>query len=94
VKYLNEQEENVVTHREVSDLKSSLINKILDQEITKTSKEPGKTNYLQVINMPSIELSLVDCPGYGYANRSLSERKKWDMMMNLYFGSGKKYSRF
>jgi GTP-binding protein EngB required for normal cell division len=44
--------------------------------------------------MPSIELSLVDCPGYGYANRSLSERKKWDLMMNLYFGSSKKYSCF
>lgn len=58
--------------------------------MTKVSKEPGKTNFLQFINLPALNLSLVDCPGYGYANKSINERKKWDVMMQVYLSTNKK----
>lgn len=56
----------------------------MNQE-TKVSKTPGKTNFLQFIYLPEAKLSLVDCPGYGYAMRSQKERKEWNTMMESYF---------
>ena len=61
--------------------KSSLINKILAETHTKTSKIPGKTNFLQFIYLPVIGITLVDCPGYGFSARSLKEKKEWNKMM-------------
>ncbi len=62
------------------------------KHLAKTSATPGKT---QLINHFLIESSraekgpaekwfLVDLPGYGYAKRSQSERKKWEEMINGY----------
>lgn len=73
--------------------KSSLINMITGQKaLAKTSATPGKT---QLINHFAIESAsaergpkdrwyLVDLPGYGYAKRSQSERKRWEEMINSY----------
>lgn len=73
--------------------KSSLINMVTGQNsLAKTSATPGKT---QLINHFEIDSSnnaksgrqkwfLVDLPGYGYAKRSMSERKKWEEMINGY----------
>ncbi len=73
--------------------KSSLINMITGQKsLAKTSSTPGKT---QLINHFEIESSaaekgpktkwyVVDLPGYGYARRSQSERKRWEEMINSY----------
>ncbi len=73
--------------------KSSLINMVTGQKsLAKTSATPGKT---QLINHFEIESSasekspkekwfLVDLPGYGYAKRSQTERKKWEEMINGY----------
>lgn len=73
--------------------KSSLINMVTGQKsLAKTSATPGKT---QLINHFEVESSsgdkgprsrwfLVDLPGYGYAKRSQSERKKWEEMINGY----------
>jgi len=73
--------------------KSSLINMITGQKsLAKTSATPGKT---QLINHFEIESSigergpkqkwfLVDLPGYGYAKRSQTERKRWEEMINGY----------
>ncbi|MEN9685325.1 MAG: hypothetical protein RLZZ28_1111 [Bacteroidota bacterium] len=73
--------------------KSSLINMLTGQKsLAKTSATPGKT---QLINHFEIESSstrngpkqkwfLVDLPGYGYAKRSQTERKKWEEMLNGY----------
>lgn len=73
--------------------KSSLINMLTGQKsLAKTSSTPGKT---QLINHFEIESSssergpkdkwyVVDLPGYGYAKRSQTERKKWEEMLNGY----------
>lgn len=73
--------------------KSSLINMVTGQKsLAKTSSTPGKT---QLINHFEIESStgergpkekwfLVDLPGYGYAKRSQTERKRWEEMLNGY----------
>lgn len=74
--------------------KSSLINMITGQRsLAKTSGTPGKT---QLINHFVIESStgnkgpnakwyLVDLPGYGYAKRSQSDRRRWEQMIEGYF---------
>lgn len=73
--------------------KSSLINMLTGQKsLAKTSSTPGKT---QLINHFEIESSsaergpkdkwyVVDLPGYGYAKRSQTERKRWEEMLNGY----------
>jgi GTP-binding protein len=64
--------------------KSSLINMICDnQSLAKTSKSPGKT---QLINhfLINDNLYMVDLPGYGFAKVSLSQRKKWQRMIEDY----------
>jgi GTP-binding protein len=69
--------------------KSSLINMITDiDKLAKTSAAPGKT---QLINHFSIETInehrvvskwwLVDLPGYGFAKVSMSQRNKWETMI-------------
>lgn len=73
--------------------KSSLINLLTKQKnLAKTSGTPGKT---QLINHFEIESSgalkgpkekwyLVDLPGYGYAKRSISDRNRWEQMIDGY----------
>jgi len=73
--------------------KSSLINMITGQRgLAKTSSTPGKT---QLLNHFEIESSasqkspkekwfLVDLPGYGYAKRSQSDRRRWEQMIEGY----------
>jgi GTP-binding protein len=64
--------------------KSSLINLILNRnELARTSKKPGKTQY---INFYLVKNSwyLVDLPGYGYAVNSKSNRNKWLQMVQGY----------
>lgn len=69
--------------------KSSLINALTSKkELAKVSSSPGKT---QLINHFEITAGndrkvwyLVDLPGYGYAKRSLSQRKTWEKMIENY----------
>ncbi len=73
--------------------KSSLINSLTNkQKLAKTSASPGKT---QLINHFAIESStavkglkdkwyLVDLPGYGYAKRSQTDRRRWEQMIENY----------
>jgi len=69
--------------------KSSLINALTSKkELAKVSSSPGKT---QLINHFVItagndrkEWYLVDLPGYGYAKRSLTQRKAWEKMIEDY----------
>ena len=73
--------------------KSSLINTICNnQKLAKTSSTPGKT---QLINHFIIESGtaakkqkdrwyLVDLPGYGYAKRSQTDRRRWEQMIEHY----------
>ncbi len=73
--------------------KSSLINMLCNNDkLAKTSGNPGKT---QLINHFSISSSkapknerqnwyLVDLPGYGFAKVSISSRRKWEQMIEVY----------
>jgi GTP-binding protein len=64
--------------------KSSLINMLCNNvKLAKTSGTPGKT---QLINHFSInnEWYIVDLPGYGFAKVSLTQRKKWEKMIEDY----------
>ncbi|NLR56563.1 YihA family ribosome biogenesis GTP-binding protein [Chitinophaga polysaccharea] len=64
--------------------KSSLINVLANNEkLAKTSGTPGKT---QMINHFIINKSwyLVDLPGYGFAKRSMSQRRQWQQMIENY----------
>jgi GTP-binding protein len=64
--------------------KSTAINAIVNRKnIARTSKTPGRT---QLINFFEIDTnhSLVDLPGYGYANVSKSKRKSWDYLITDY----------
>jgi GTP-binding protein len=73
--------------------KSSLINMITNnQKLAKTSNSPGKTqmiNHFEVEssvkeNGPVIKWYLVDLPGYGFAKVSITQRKKWEKMIEDY----------
>jgi GTP-binding protein len=64
--------------------KSSLINCMLSRKaIAKISATPGKT---QMLNYYTINSSLyfVDCPGYGYAKVSKTQRSHWGNVIETY----------
>lgn len=69
--------------------KSSLINKIFNRKnLARVSSMPGKT---VTINFYSLEnIYIVDLPGYGYANVSKSEKKKWGDLIGGYLGDGER----
>src|ERR1019366_5128410 len=73
--------------------KSSLINMITGQRgLAKTSSTPGKTQLLNHFEIesfasqksPKEKWYLVDLPGYGYAKRSHSDRRRWEQMIEGY----------
>lgn len=67
--------------------KSSAINAITrNGKLARTSKTPGRT---QLINHFSLKDNryLVDLPGYGYAQVSKSQQKKWQAAMTQYLVS-------
>jgi len=64
--------------------KSSLINRMLSRKaIAKTSATPGKTQMLNYYNINS-NLFFVDCPGYGYAKVSRTQRSHWGTIIETY----------
>lgn len=73
--------------------KSSLINMLCNnQKLAKTSAQPGKTQNINHFNIestlkekgPVTKWYLVDLPGYGYAKRSQTERRRWEQMIEGY----------
>jgi GTP-binding protein len=68
--------------------KSSLINMLTSKkELALVSRSPGKTqliNHFNIVTGPKKEWYLVDLPGYGYAKRSMSQRKTWTKMIENY----------
>jgi len=65
--------------------KSTLINKLTGQnKLARISSAPGKTVTLNFFETDKI-FYLVDLPGYGYAKRSESEKKKWSELVEGYF---------
>jgi GTP-binding protein len=68
--------------------KSSLLNAITGRkDLAKVSRSPGKTqmiNHFSITSAGNKEWYLVDLPGYGYAKRSIKQRKSWQSMIEGY----------
>ena len=67
--------------------KSSLINTLLNRKsMARVSSAPGKTITVNFYDVDK-KLFLVDLPGYGYAKRTLEDKKKWSLLVDGYFTS-------
>jgi GTP-binding protein len=68
--------------------KSSLLNRLMSRKaLARVSSAPGKT---VTVNFYAVEgVRLADLPGYGYAKVSRDEKKRWALLMEGYFGSGR-----
>ncbi len=65
--------------------KSTLLNALAGQrDLARTSSTPGRTQLLQLFEHPGRGSTLVDCPGYGYAKVSKSQRASWERMIDRY----------
>ena len=65
--------------------KSSLVNCLLGRKkLARVSSEPGKTI---TVNFYLVDKSLylVDLPGYGFARRSESDKRRWSNLTQGYF---------
>ena len=84
--------------------KSSLINSLVNRKgIARTSGQPGKTQTINYYHLNSgtpdsdtrlaepfaPDAYLVDLPGYGFANVSVSEKAKWGKMIENYLKTSK-----
>ena len=68
--------------------KSSLINKLFNRKsLARVSSVPGKTVTINFYKGDGV--SFVDLPGYGYAKRNESEKKRWAELIEGYFASGR-----
>lgn len=69
--------------------KSSLLNSLLGRRsLARVSASPGKT---ATINFYEIDgrIYFVDLPGYGYARRSLEQRRCWGELIEGYLAAGR-----
>jgi GTP-binding protein len=60
--------------------KSTLLNRLTNHGIARTSKTPGRTRqlvYFEVSRSPGPPFFLVDLPGYGYASGPRTERERF-----------------
>ncbi len=64
--------------------KSSLINSLANRKnLAKVSKTPGRTQLLNLFELPD-GTSVMDLPGYGFANAPAAVRAKWPEMIDGY----------
>lgn len=67
--------------------KSSLLNSLVQRKkLARTSSTPGKTRLIHFfrVEVGSVELMLVDLPGYGWAKVSRKERDSWERLVESY----------
>ncbi len=68
--------------------KSSLLNTLVQRKnLVRTSRTPGCTRQINVFEAKLIDdflVHLVDLPGYGFAQRSKTEKKTWGPMIEGY----------
>lgn len=68
--------------------KSTLMNALLQRKnLVRTSSTPGCTRSVNLFKArcaDGLEMFLVDLPGFGYANRSKSERASWGPLLEGY----------
>ena len=73
--------------------KSSLINTLLSRKsLARVSSAPGKTITINFYEVDK-KLFLVDLPGYGFAKRTLEDKKQWSALTDGYFTSNKNIDR-
>lgn len=70
--------------------KSSLINALANQQISKVSSVPGKTQLVNFFDFDNVVL--VDLPGYGYSKTSKSDGEKIQTLIFEYLNYSKKLS--
>ena len=64
--------------------KSSLINVLVERKaLVRTSRTPGRTQLLNFFNINGT-LTLVDLPGYGYAEVPVAVKKAWGPMIRTF----------
>ncbi len=65
--------------------KSSLLNAIAGRKkLALVSNTPGRTQLLNCFRLQRTDATVVDCPGYGYANVSKTTRASWQPMIERY----------
>jgi GTP-binding protein len=65
--------------------KSSLLNAIAGRKkLALVSNTPGRTQLLNCFGLEQTQATVVDCPGYGYANVSKTTRAAWQPMIERY----------
>ncbi|MCD7797775.1 MAG: ribosome biogenesis GTP-binding protein YihA/YsxC [Clostridiales bacterium] len=68
--------------------KSSLLNKIFNRKsLARVSSVPGKTITMNFYGADNVKF--VDLPGYGYVRLSKDEKKRFGVLMEEYFNSGR-----
>ena len=73
--------------------KSSLINSLLGRKsLARVSSAPGKTITINFYEVDK-KLFLVDLPGYGFAKRTLEDKKQWSALTDGYFTTNKNIDR-
>ena len=73
--------------------KSSLVNTLLGRKsLARVSSAPGKTITINFYEVDK-KLFLVDLPGYGFAKRTLEDKKQWSTLTDGYFTSNKNIDR-
>ena len=70
--------------------KSSLINSLCgNKKLARTSSEPGKTRLINLYQVNTDQLLLVDLPGYGFAKAPRDEKQKWASMIEGYLAGSR-----
>jgi len=64
--------------------KSSLLNAIAGQRLAQVSATPGRTQVLTCFQVDRGKATLIDCPGYGYAQVAKKQRQGWLPMLEDY----------
>ncbi len=73
--------------------KSSLINKLLNRKsLARVSQKPGKTATINFYNIDDT-IHFVDLPGYGFAQVSKEEKRKWGNMIETYLNTRQNLSQ-
>ena len=79
--------------------KSSVINLIAGRKnLAKTSSTPGRTRLLNMFdfvlghagNTQTLNFTLIDLPGYGYAKAAKTQIERWGALTDEYFGATNK----
>jgi GTP-binding protein len=71
--------------------KSSIMNKIFKRkDLVKVSQRPGRTQAANFFNVEDVDF--VDLPGYGFAKVPISEKKKWELLIDGYFKQPRRHA--